>query len=122
MAKKPARNARNQSPIDARQKELERKQAELKAKLNHAQSIIEKAPEMKAEIQRRVQRSIFERYSRPSRIEGPADFRLEFVGQKAARPPRQLRKERSLAPFVTLLLLAAFGVVAYYAWRVMWHS
>ena len=121
MPPKAAAKKANHSAIEAKKRELERKAEQVKAKLNETQEFLDKAPALQAEVQHKQQRAIIERYQRPARIEGPADFRAELVGTRKHRPPKRLRKERSKAPFVTLLLLIGFCAVMYYAWRVLWH-
>jgi hypothetical protein len=122
MPRKPARKSGSQSPIQTRQQELDLLAEQLKERLARTQDFLKKAPEVKSEAERRQQRAIFERFSRPPRIEGPGDYRIDFVsGQSKKRPPR-LRKERSKTPLVTLLLLIVFCCVAYYAWRALWQG
>jgi hypothetical protein len=119
MPRKSDRQQGPPSPLLSKQRELEREAAQIKARLNETREFLDKAPDLKAEAQRRRQQEAFERYNRPSRIEGPLDYRLEFVPNKTHSQPRPLRKDRSKAPLITFLLLVAFGVVVYYAWRVL---
>lgn len=122
MPKKPARQQRNESPIVSKQQELIRREEEIRAKLNKAQTFLQKAPDLKAEARRKEQRTLIERFEGPSRIDGPVDFRIAFVKPKSSAPPPRLRKERSKAPLVTFLLMIAFVIVIYYAFRVMWQG
>ena len=122
MPRKPDRKPGSQSPIQDKQRELDLRARQLKARLEQTRAFLEKAPVIKAEVTRRQQRAIFERYTRPSRIEGPADFRLELVTPKGAKPPRRLRKERSKAPIVTVVLLIALSAVVFYVWHVLWQG
>jgi len=55
-------------------------------------------------------------------VEGPADFRYDLVPSKAPKKPRTLRKERSKAPLLTLVLLVTFGCVVAYAVRTLWQG
>ncbi|MEQ1851804.1 MAG: hypothetical protein ABMA01_09465 [Chthoniobacteraceae bacterium] len=122
MPRKPARNSGKQSPLQTKQQELDRLEEQLKARLSRTEEFLKKVPEVKSEAARRQQRAIFERFSRPPRIEGPGDYRIDFIpGGNRKRPPR-LRKERSKAPLFTLLLLIVFCCVAYYAWLVLWQG
>jgi sugar-specific transcriptional regulator TrmB len=111
-----------QNPIDRRQKALEEQSANLKAQLEKVKRFQEKAPELKAEARKREQQEIFSTYRRPVRVEGPADFRYELVPSKAGKKPRKLRKERSKAPMLTLVLLVTFCCVVAYAVRTLWHG
>ena len=122
MPRKPARKSPDQTPIEAKQRELELLEDAIKQKLALTEDFLKKAPEVKNEAARRQQRAIFERFSRPPQIEGPGDYRIDFVPGGKPKPPRRLRKERTKAPLVTLLLLIAFGIVVYYAWHVFKQS
>ena len=122
MPRKTAATKGSHSPIQSKKQELERHADQLRAQLSQTRDFLDKAPAMIAEVQRKQQRAIIERYHRPSPIEGPADFRLEFVRNRNTKPPKRLRRERSKAPFVTLLLLVGFCIVVYYGWHVLWQS
>lgn len=122
MSRKTDRKATGASPIHARQQELEAKAEQVKAKLSEMRQFLEKVPALKDEAQKKQQRAIYDRFNRPARIEGPGDFRLDFVPGKKPSPPRKLRKERSKAPLLTLALLVTFIVVAYYAWRALYRG
>ena len=122
MARKTDRKPTGESPIQSRQQQLAQMEAQLKAKLNKTQEFLEKVPALKDQVQKKQQREIYDRFNRPARIEGPADFRLDFVRGKSPAKPRRLRKETSKAPLVTLLLLVTFIVVAYFAWKSIWQG
>ena len=122
MTRKPDRKSTGASPIQTRQQELHVKAEAVKAKLSQTRQFLEKVPALKDEAQKKQQREIYDRFNRPARLEGPADFRLDFVRGKKDRPPRKLRKERSKAPLITLVLLVTFIVVAYYAWKSLWQG
>ena len=117
MARKSDRKPTVASPIHSKQQQLAQQEEKLKAQLNKTQKFLEKVPALKDEVQKKQQREIFDRFNRPARLEGPVDFRLDFVSAKKSAPPRKLRKERSKAPLVTLALLVTFVVVAYFAWK-----
>ena len=119
MPRKPDRKPTVASPIHSKQQQLAQQEAQLKSQLNRTQKFLEKVPALKDEAQKKQQREIFDRFNRPARLEGPVDFRLDFVAAKRAKPPRKLRKERSKTPIVTLMLLVIFFVVAYFAWRAL---
>ena len=122
MSRKTERKSTGASPIQTRQQELDARAEQVKAKLSRTREFLEKVPVLKQEAQKKQQREIFDRFNRPARLEGPADFRLDFVRGKKSPPPRKLRKERSYAPLLTLLLLVTFIVVAYYAWKALWQG
>ena len=109
------------NPINRRQKALDEQTANLKAELEKIQKFQQKAPELKAEARRREQQEILSTYRRPVRLEGPSDFRYEVSGGKKAKP-RKLRKERSSAPVLTLVLFVTFCCVVAYAVRTLWHG
>lgn len=122
MARKPERQPNGDSPIKSKQQQLTQMEAQVKAKLSKTQAFLEKVPALKTEVQKKQQREIYDRFNRPASIEGPADFRLNFVAEKKRVKPRKLRKERSKAPLVTLILLVTFIVVAYFAWKSLWQG
>jgi hypothetical protein len=109
------------NPINRRQKALAEQTANLKAELEKLQKFQQKAPELKAEARKREQQEILSTYRRPVRLEGPSDFRYEVTGGKKPRP-RKLRKERSHAPVLTLVLFVTFCCVVAYAVRTLWHG
>jgi hypothetical protein len=117
MSRKSDRKPEVESPIRSKQQHLAQLEAQVKAKLNKTQTFLEKAPALKQEVQKKQQREIVDRFSRPARIEGPVDFRLDFVAAKNLGPVKKLRKERAGFPLMTIVLLAAFVVVAYFAWK-----
>ena len=121
MPRKTTAKQSAQSPIQNRKQELERQAEQIKQELSKTREFLDKAPALIAEVQRKQQRAIIERFQRPQRLGGPSDIRYDFDPGRRRKPPKPLRKERSKAPLVTLLLLAAFCAVMYYAWRVMWH-
>lgn len=122
MSRKPDRKSTGASPILARQQELEAKAEQVKAKLNQARQFLEKAPALKEEAQKKQQRAIYDRFQQRGRLDGPTDFRLDFVAGKKLPVPKKLRKERSKAPLFTLVLLVTFIVVAYFAWKALYKG
>lgn len=119
MPRKPDRQPQKQSPLFAKQQELDREAAQIKAKLNQTEEFLKKAPDLKSAAQQRQQKAAFDRHSRPNSIEGPPDYRMEFANNKPLSPPKRLRKDRSKEALVTFFLLMVFSVVIYYAWRVL---
>lgn len=120
MSRKSDRKPEVESPIRSKQQHLAQLEAQVKAKLNKTKAFLEKAPALKDEAQKKQQREIVDRFSRPARIEGPVDFRLDFVAAKNSGPAKKLRKERSGIPIITIVLLVAFLCVAYFAWKSLW--
>ena len=93
--------------------------AALDAAKLRAKEIEVKRKELENEVRTREER--IAKYEQPPRLDHPGDFRVEFIGKYRPKPPK-LRKERSIAPLVTLLLLVAFAFVFYYGWRVLWQG
>jgi hypothetical protein len=123
MPRKSDRKPIGSTPLlTKKQQQLDQQAAQLKARLSEARQFLEKAPDLKKAAQLKQQREIFDRFNRPARLEGPVDFRLDYVAAKGARSPRKLRKERSKAPLVTLALLVTFVIVAYFAWKSIWRG
>ncbi len=122
MPRKSDRKATVESPILSKQQQLAQQEAQLKAQLDETRSFLKKAPVLKDEAQKKQQQEILDRFNRPTQIEGPANFRLNFDSGKPTPPPRKLRKERSKAPLVTLALLVTFVVVLYFAWKSIWQG
>jgi|GEM_PF-1462342 len=111
------------TPLDNKKTALLAEADQLKAKLQQARRFLQEAPNMKAEAQRKEQQELLNRYRRPTRVEGPSDFRLEMVGTRPAGRPRTLRREKSLAPLLTtIFLLIACAVVLTYAIQVLRHQ
>jgi hypothetical protein len=119
MSRKTEPKSKGLSSIQKKLQELEATAAQTKAKLNQARQFLDKAPELKEKAKIKQQRAIFDRFNRPVRVEGPADFQLEYVGSRQPARPKRLRHERRI-PWFTLVLLAVFALVAYYAWADMW--
>lgn len=122
MPRKSDRKPEVESPIRSKQQHLAQLEAQVKAKLSKTQTFLEKAPALKDEAQKKQQRAIVDRFNRPARLEGPVDFRLDFVAAKSAHPAKKLRKERTGFPVITIVLLAAFVLVAYFAWKSLWQG
>src|SRR5688500_5125365 len=110
------------NPINRRQQALDEQTAQLRAQLEKVRRFQEQAPELKAETRKREQQEILSTYRRPVRVEGPADFRYDVVPSKSRKKPRTLRKERSKAPLLTMVLLVTFGCVVAYAVRTLWQG
>lgn len=109
------------SPIQSQKQELERRAQRLQEELRRTQEFLNKAPELIAQKQRDEHRARMARYEQPPRLDHPGNFRLELIAKPKTKPPK-LRRERSFAPFVTVLLLVAFVVVFYHGWRVLWQG
>ena len=122
MPRKSDRKSEVESPIKSKQQQLAQMEAQVKARLNKTQEFLEKVPALKNEAQKKQQRAIIERFNRPALIEGPVDFRLEYVAAKNTAPAKKLRKERTKAPIFTFVLLLMFVVVAYFAWKTLWQG
>jgi hypothetical protein len=121
MPRKTTARHGTQSHIQTKAQELERQAEKIKAELLKTRAFLDKAPELIADVQRKEHRERIARYEQPPRLDGPGDFRLELVSGRSSKPTR-LRKERSKAPLVTLVLVVGFAFVAYYAWRVLWNG
>ena len=122
MPRKSDRKPDGESPLHSKQQLLAQLEAQVKAKLNRTQEFLEQAPSLKDEAKKKQQREIVDRFNRPALIEGPVNFRLDFVAAKNAAPAKKLRKERTKAPLLTLVLLVTFVVVAYFAWKSLWQG
>ena len=122
MPRKSDRKPDGESPIQSKQQLLAQLEAQVKAKLNKTQEFLVKAPALKDEAQKKQQREIVDRFNRPALIEGPVNFRLDFVAAKNPVRPKKLRKERTKAPLITLVLLVTFVIVAYFAWKSLWQG
>lgn len=120
MPRRPDRKP--ETPLDRQKKALENKAAALKVELEKTQEFKQKVPELRAKAVEREQRELLSRYHRPVSIEGPSDFRYDLYAGKQAAKPRKLRKERSKAPLLTLVLLVTLLFVAYYAVRTLWNG
>lgn len=118
----PRRRTDQPSPINRRQQALDEQSAKLKAELEKLQRFQQKAPELKAEARKREQQEILSTYRRPVRVEGPADHRYDAVGSRPSAKPRKMRKERSGAPVLTVVLFVTFCCVVAYAVRTLWHG
>ena len=122
MSRRPTTQPKAPTPLDKKQRELEAKADKLKADLQNTRQFLDKAPVMKAEVQKRQQEELVTRYQRPQRVEGPADIRFDFRKGSTASRRVTLRKERSKAPLLTFFLMLAFSAVVIYACRVLLHG
>jgi len=122
MPRKTAPKFKGHPSIQKQQQELDAKAAQIRAELSQTKQFLSKAPELKEQVQRKQQQAILARFNRPARLEGPADFQLEYVASRTSAPPRKLRRERIRIPWFTLLLLAGFAVAAYCAWTALWKG
>ena len=123
MPRKPDRKSDGSTlHLTKKQQQLDQQAAQAKAELSKTQQFLKKAPEMKKAAELKQQRELVDRFNRPAVLEGPHHFRLNYDHVKPRKPAPKLRKERSKAPLVTLSLLVMFVVVAYFAWKSIWHS
>jgi hypothetical protein len=122
MSRKTDRKSTSESPIQSRQQQLAQQEQQVKVRLNQTREFLQQVPALKDEVKKKQQRELIDRFNHPARLEGPTDFRLNFDRGRTSAPPRKLRKERSKAPLVTLLLLVTFVIVAYYAWKALWQG
>ena len=110
------------NPINRRQQALEEQAARMKAELAALQTFRQRVPELKEEARKREQQEILHTYRRPVRIEGPSDHRFDANAAKPGVKPRTMRKERTRAPILTLVLFVTFCCVMAYAVRTLWHG
>ncbi len=121
MSRRPAKT-KDPTPtaLDKKQVALRAEAERLQKQLQDTRHFLKEAPGMKAEAQRKEQQEILNRFRRPARIEGPADFRLELVNAKPSGKPRTLRHERNLGPmFLSFVLIIACVVTFYYVVQIV---
>lgn len=121
MPSKASAKKGSPSVIQTQKQELERRAQRLQEELQRTQNFLKEAPQLIAKRQQQEHRERIAKHQQPPRLDHPGDFRVEFIGKPKGKPPK-LRKERSIAPFVTLLLLVAFVFVFYYGWRTLWQG
>ncbi len=119
MSRRPTTQPKAATPLDNKQRELQAKADSIRADLQNTRQFLDRAPVMKAEVQKRQQHELVQRYQRPQRVEGPADIRFDL--RKGSTPARRvtLRKERSKAPILTFILMLMFSAAVIYACRVL---
>ena len=117
--RRPAPKEKIASPLDERARALAEQEAKLRAEMAKHERLIEKAPEIKKEQQKR-QRDEF--VNRASRNEGRTasratlkDPRYELNNTIPARQ-RSLRSERQRGRLLFFVLLMVFAAVAYWGY------
>lgn len=111
------------SPVDAKKREVQEREARIRAELDKARRFLDDAPRKKAEVERRQREELLQRSARVSRIDGPVDHRrLNNVTNAQAKPQRRLRKERNHDQLMFFFLLTLFVIVIYWACNKLMHG
>ncbi len=123
--RRPASKEKISSPLDEKARALAEQEAKLQAEIRKRMELIEKAPEIKKEQQKR-QRDEF--VTRASRNEGRVgaralnDPRFGYEVNAVITRPRTLRSERQRGRLLFFVLLMLFVVVAYWGYMTFTHQ
>jgi hypothetical protein len=122
MSRRTSRSDDN-SPIRSRQQELAAQEAKIRAELEVKKKFIEEAPKRHAQAEERRRQEIASKYGRPTRIDRPIDHKFDLhAGRKPTRTPVLRRERQHGSKLLFVGLLISFGLVLYYAWRVLLHG
>ena len=104
------------TPLDAEKRRLQREMEEKK-------QLIERAPQMKAEVEKRRREELVTRASRTeARFGSPGallDPRYGFELNAGATTPRKLRRERNRGMWTFFALLILLGLAIYWVYSVV---
>ena len=107
------RRAHSDTPLDQKQQELARLEANLRKQMDDLQRMIEEAPRVAEEKTRREREELFERASSGGRRLDVSmalnDKRYSEFGRETRRP-RSLRKQRSEGRLLFLVLVIALSI------------
>lgn len=120
---RPRRRAQN-SPIDSKQKALAEQEEKLRRKMQELEQLIEKAPLVAKEAERRRKQELVIRASQPTRrAESPNslfDKRYDAT-VITRRRAKSLRAEQQEARLKTLVLLVILGICLFFIWSKFIH-
>ena len=106
------------SAISERQKQLIAEAARNKAEEARLQRMVDAAPKKREELVKKQRDEFLNRKGRVVQLEGTVDHRLDALTARPARDPR-VRKDRTFSQLLFVLLVVAFCLSLYYAFRVI---
>lgn len=118
-----SKGSRQETPFEARRRELADQEASLKAATERHENFIKKAPKIAEEIQKKQRETFLENASRVDR-RGSHNVVLpdnRYLHGEAAAPPRMRRRDRQQGKWVFFLLVAGLFVAAWWAWQVLFQ-
>jgi chromosome segregation ATPase len=111
------------TPLDAEKRRLQEEAARLKREMEEKQQLIERAPQMKAEYEKRRREELVTRASRTeARFGSPGalpDPRYGYELNIGAAAPRRLRRERHRGMWTFFALLLLLGLVIYWVYNIV---
>ncbi len=115
-----AKSSKQETPFEARRRELAEQEASLKAATARHESFIKKAPKIAEEIQKKQRENFLHNASRiDSRGQSLPDDR--YLHGDAAVPPRARRRDRQQGKLLFFLLIAGLFISAWWAWQTLFQ-
>ena len=119
-----SKGSKQETPFEARRRELAEQEAKLKAATERHENFIKKAPKIAEEIQKKQRETFLENASRVDRRGGHSNLVLpdnRYLHGEAAAPPRMRRRDRQQGKWVFFLLVAGLFAAAWWAWQVLFQ-
>ena len=111
-----------QSAISDRQKRLAEEDARNRAEEERIKRMLEAAPKKREELAKKQRDEFIKRKTKVVHLDRPVDNRFDAIAVARPSRGRKMRKERTFSQVLFVLLVIAFIISLYYAFRVMGRS
>ena len=113
QTKPPQKSA---SPLDAKKQALADQENQIRAEMERRRKLIEDAPRIAEELQRKKREEHLRRKSRGVSLNSPALSDPRYLEANTASPARRLRKDRNQGMLLFFVLLALLLAVLYWVY------
>jgi hypothetical protein len=104
------------TPLDAKKRELVDQENQIRAEMERRKKLIEDAPRIAEELQRRRREEHLRRKSRGVTLGSPALSDPRYLEANTASPMPRLRKDRNQGMFMFFVLLVTLLAVLYWVY------
>jgi small-conductance mechanosensitive channel len=118
------KTAKQETPFEARRRELSEQEAQLKAAAARHESFIQKAPKIAEEIQKKQRENFLHNAARIDRggsHRGVALPDSRYLQGDAAVTPRARRRDRQQGKWLFFILIAALLFAMFWAWQTLFQ-
>ena len=119
-----AKSSKQETPFEARRRELAEQEAQLREATARHESFIKKAPKIAEEIQKKQRENFLVNASRIDRGGSFSGVTLpdnRYLQGDAIAPPRARRRDRQQGKWLFFILVAALFIAAWWAWQTLFQ-
>lgn len=118
------KTAKQETPFEARRRELAEQEAQLKAAAARHENFIQKAPKIAEEIQKKQRENFLHNAARIDRGGAHRGISLpdnRYLHGDAAVTPRARRRDRQQGKWLFFILIAALFFAMFWAWQTLFQ-